>query len=165
MIDRYPNITKYDILKLFYIKNDSLYYRIKPSKNVSKDKKAGTKTRGYIKVQINGKQYHEHRIIYFLYYGNWPQAIDHVNQIKHDNRIENLRACTITQNTWNSKKSIKNTSGIKGVCWDKTTNKWKVQIWKNGIKYHIGVYSKIEDAKTAIEEVRLKMHGEFCHHG
>lgn len=117
---------------------------------------------GYITIGINRRYYKAHRLAWLHVNGEWPDVqIDHINGIRSDNRIANLREATVAENKWNSRPSVKNTSGVKGVSLDKRSGKWKVSICVNGAKIHLGYFSDFEQAK----HVRLcadKEHfGEF----
>jgi len=138
--------------------------------NKSKKIKAGTlagsiKDSGYLRIKINNKIYPAHRLAWIYMYDVEPKIIDHINGIKTDNRICNLRNCNNTQNQWNSKLSITNTSGIKGVCWVASRNKWRVQIKVNNISKHIGYFDNLEFAELVAQEARSKYHGLFANNG
>lgn len=121
---------------------------------------------GYIVINIDGYSYRAHRLAWFYVHGVWPtEKMDHINGIKDDNRIINLREASNCENGWNVGMSSTNKSGIKGVCWDKQTRKWLVQCWVSGRQYKIGRFSSLEIAARAIAEFRAKNHGEFCNHG
>ena len=107
------------------------------------------KTDGYHQIKIDGKNFRIHRILYEKYHNiKIPDnlVIDHINRIKTDNRIENLRMVSISQNNQNTSKRIDNTSGYKNICWDKNRSKWKVQIVVDCKKIHYGRFINIEDA-------------------
>jgi len=87
--------------------------------------------------------------------------IDHINGDKLDNRRENLRSATRSQNKMNSGKPKNNTSGYKGVCWYKRGNKWRAQIGINGKLKHLGYFEDKEEAAKAYKKAAEKYHGEF----
>lgn len=87
-----------------------------------------------------------HRLHWFMIYNELPKRLDHINKIKDDNRIENLRLCNTGQNRVNSKINNNNTSGIKGIHWIKSRNKWQVRININGKRKHLGYFKSLEDA-------------------
>lgn len=85
-----------------------------------------------------------HRIAWFLYHGEWPRfTIDHINRIKNDNRISNLRDVTQFINCQNRSD---NKSGIVGVYWDKRESKWRAKIRKDGKMVGLGYFDDINDA-------------------
>lgn len=88
--------------------------------------------------------------------------IDHINTDGLDNRRCNLRLSTIAQNRYNRKKHIDNTSGYKGVYWNKQKNKWCANIQKNHTNYHLGFYSNLLDAAMAYNKAAKEIHGSFA---
>jgi len=82
-------------------------------------------SRGYLIGTVKRKCLKVHRIAWFLYYGDWPKyGIDHINRVKDDNRICNLRDVTQAVNLRNVGLRANNKSGYKNVSWDKTKGKW-----------------------------------------
>ena len=116
-------------------------------------------TNGYACAHIDGKFTYLHR---FLLDVKEDEIIDHINRNKLDNRIENLRICSQEQNTWNSKKPSHNTSGYKGVCFDKSKNKWAAQISINNVTKLIGRYSTKEEARVAYVKKAMEIRGEYA---
>ena len=85
----------------------------------------GATSRGYLVIRINRKLYSNHRLIWLWVYGYFPEnQIDHINRIRSDNRIENLREVTQTCNNRNCGMSSNNKSGVTGVFWDEKNGKW-----------------------------------------
>jgi len=120
---------------------------------------------GYLQLNIFGKQYRVHRIIYVMHHGEIPDQIliDHINRNPLDNRIENLRLATSPQNKNNTSVTKRNKSGYKGVHWDALTNKWRVQIRFDNKQKHIGLFKNIEDAAFAYKNAAIKYHGNFAY--
>jgi len=143
-----------------------LRWKISLSNNVKAGDVAGTiGSQGYLRVAIDGKTYQNHRIIYLWWYGFLPEFVDHIDTVKINNFISNLRECTISQNGWNSKISSDNTSGVKGVTWHKGSKKWQAQIQVNKKSLYLGVFNNIESAELIVKNKRSEIHGEFCNHG
>ena len=94
------------------------------------DLRAGTKNPfGYLVITFEFQRYMAHILAWAFIHGEFPdKEMDHINRDPTDNRIENLRLVTHGQNLANSKTRTDNTSGERGVCWDKQKNKWKVQM-------------------------------------
>lgn len=92
-------------------------------------------------------------------------VVDHINGDKLDNRRSNLRVCYQAQNKMNCGSYRSNTSGFKGVTWDKRCGKWLAQIMVNHKNYNLGRFATPEDAHRAYCEAADRMHGEFANHG
>lgn len=86
---------------------------------------------------------------------------DHVNGNGLDNRKDNLRVATHSQNKWNTDKPADNTSGYKGVSWDKRKEKWQAQVRFNNKYIHLGRFKKKLEAAIAYNKAAIKYHGEF----
>lgn len=89
--------------------------------------------------------------------------IDHINHIKNDNRKSNLRIVTRCQNNMNMSKRSDNTSGVTGVIWYKTKNKWRAEIIVNKKHISLGYYKNFEDAVKARKEAEEKYFGEYSY--
>jgi hypothetical protein len=116
---------------------------------------------GYKSIGINKKYYMAHRLAWLYVHGYIPKVIDHSNHNLIDNSINNLRECTTTQNQWNRKVNKHSISGIKGVSWNKLTEKWLVRLTINGNRKVLGYFNNIELASKAYKEAAQKFHGEF----
>jgi hypothetical protein len=105
------------------------------------------------------------RLAWAIHNGDWPPLdmyIDHINGIKADNRIANLRLVTPTQNQQN-----KAGHGLypKGVAWrDRIENPWLARIRVNGTRINLGSFAAIEEAAAAYREAAIKYHGEFANY-
>jgi hypothetical protein len=85
---------------------------------------------------------------------------DHINGNTLDNRRENLRKCSRTQNAQNRGKQVNNTSGYKGVHWSVTG--WRSRIWVNGKCVHVGMFATSEQAAHAYDAAAKVYHGRFA---
>lgn len=151
-----------DFSEFFVYKDGRLYWK-KPKGCRSSGSSAGTMDKkGYLVVTLNRRQYLVHRIIYAMHRGHLPKMIDHIDCNPLNNKIENLRAATNSQNKCNTLLSVSNKSGVKGVCWDKSINKWKAGIKTNGKQIHLGYFLDLNDAGKAYAEAATKIHGEFA---
>ena len=157
-------LTQEYLNSLFYYKDGNLYSKIDRYKTILKKDtliKCYLQS-GYLRTCINYKSYRVHRLIFMMHYGYMPNQIDHINGIKDDNRIENLREVTHTQNQLNKGIQKNNTSGIKNVVFEE--NKWRVRLTVNGKLKSFGCYSDIELADLVATEARDKYHKEFARH-
>lgn len=90
------------------------------------------KKNGYRLAQVDKEYYLVHRLIWLFHYGYFPENhIDHINRNQLDNRIENLREVSSSCNARNTGNSRSNTSGVKGVSWDKKNQRWSASIRVN----------------------------------
>lgn len=120
-------------------------------------KRAGTlhKQSGYIylslpKVGGGSIRVLGHRTIWCHFFGVWPKLqIDHVNGLRHDNRIANLREASNKHNARNMTLMASNTSGVCGVYWERSVGKWCAQIIVDGKRVYLGVFDKIDGAISA----------------
>ena len=156
-------ITQELLLQTFSYKDGSLYYKDGFDNQVNKGDLAGSKgSNGYLQVKVSRKSYLAHRVIFLMVKGFLPGYVDHIDGNKLNNKIENLRECTFSQNRCNTTRYKNNKSGVKGVFWDKEHRKWNARIQFNNKRTLVGRYSSIEDAKNAIIEKRNEIHGEFA---
>jgi len=156
-------ITQDKLKEYLDYKEGKLFWKKQPSSVIPVGSEAGhTNARGYIQVKIFNKRYYAHRLVYFIFNGYFPQEVDHIDGIKSNNKIENLRASTKSQNNMNAKKRKDNTSGIKGITWDKRCKKWKTYLQSNKIRYYLGSYKDIEMATQVINEFRKQHHNEYA---
>ena len=122
-------------------------------------------TDGYLRTSINRKPFKVHRLAWLYIYGELPTyTIDHINRIRDDNRIENLREVTSFQNAWNMKIKL-GSSGVKGVTWDKAHKKWLAQLRAKNKKIYIGRFKSLEDAEQAYKNYLQLHHGEYTRDG
>lgn len=131
-----------------------------------KGKSAGHKSNlGYIVIMIDGTNYRAHRLVWFYIHGVWPKdGVDHINHIKDDNRLVNLREATQQENTRNSAMRKDNTSGVTGVYWYKRGQKWRSSIRVNERSIHLGCYDDKDDAIKARIAANIK-YGFHPNHG
>lgn len=118
---------------------------------------------GYLRVKIKGKRYMAHRLAWIYTHGAWPEAeIDHINSIKSDNRIVNLRPATRLDNCKNKRAHRNNTSGYKGVSYVKSMGKYRASIRSNGADKHLGVFDDPQEAYGAYCRAARELHGDFA---
>lgn len=90
------------------------------------------------------------------------KEVDHINGNGLDNRKINIRLCTSAQNSWNTKKHKDNTSGHKGVSWDKFRSKWIAQMNFLGEHIFLGRFENKADAVLKYNEKVKEFRGEFA---
>lgn len=104
----------------------------------------------YFVTRVDGKQYYNHRLIWLWVEGYFPEhEIDHENRVRSDNWWGNLREASRQCQTRNSCTPANNTSGVKGVYWNKRDQKWLAQIMVDGHLKYLGPYSSFEEAVCA----------------
>lgn len=105
---------------MFHYKRGKLYWKDTMGSRALEGIEAGSVTyEGYRRITVARKEYRTHRLIFLMHHGYMPEIVDHINGVRDDNRIENLRAATINENCYNCKLSKSNKSGVKGVYWVK----------------------------------------------
>ena len=129
-----------------------------------KGKRAGhvtgtTVSQGYVKITVSGKMYAAHRLAWLYIHGYWPPLqIDHINQIRSDNRIDNLRLATCAQNHQNRRRRTRSTSGFLGVTWHKRDRRWQAHIEINGAAKHLGLFVCLAKALRARKQAEQVYH-------
>ena len=117
---------------------------------------AGCTRDGYAIIKIDQCIYMAHRLAWLYVHGCWPtQDIDHINRVRSDNRLANLRECSRAENCQNTAARFGNTSGHKGVSWVAKRQKWLAQIVIGGKNVNLGRYTTLEDAIAARRAAEL----------
>ena len=158
-------VNKEQLQEIFSYDNGNLYWKNIKSKKVKTGQRVGyVGTQGYMCVQVLRKTYSLHRLIWIFHNGTIENnyTIDHIDRNILNNKIENLRIATHSQNSQNSGKKPNNTSGYKNVYWCKEKQKWRVWCIAQRKKRHGGSYVSIDDAVKAAILLRKKFHQEFA---
>jgi hypothetical protein len=147
------NFENYSVSNLGNVKNNKTNRILKQDNN----------NKGYKFVKFNGKNKRIHRLVAEAFIPNPEnkQCVDHINNIINDNRIENLRWATFQENRFNSSMNKNNTSGFKGINWEKNIKKWRAEIRHNNKKIHIGYFNTKEEANNARVKKAKELFGEY----
>lgn len=153
------------IAKYFEHKDGHLYWKkvMHPNKQYLVGKEVGSiHPTGYRHVTWMGKPHKVHRLIFLLEHGYLPKEIDHINGDRLDNRLENLREATRSENQCNRGALASNTSGYPGVTWHKKSKAWAVRVMKNGKTRALGYFKDLELAGLVATEARSLYHGNYA---
>ena len=121
------------------------------------DRKLPRQRTSYRIIKIDGAHYMAHRIAYLLHHGKWPaHGIDHVDGDGLNNRPGNMRDVPQSTNNRNARMRRDNASGVCGVHWHKATNKWAAGVSVDGKNQHLGLFTDLAEAESAVREYRAK---------
>ncbi len=115
---------------------------------------------GYRKITVDGRGYRTNRLAWFYVHGRWPGgSIDHINRVKTDDRIANLREVTPSQNQHNQVAPHgNNKSGFLGVSRKRGRLKWIASIAANGVRRNLGSFDSPEEAASAYMAAKRQLH-------
>ena len=162
-------VTQALLKELFDYKDGKLVWKVQKAKRIKIGSVAGWANRDlhgqqYMNVELDGKSYKVHRLVFLYHNGYMPKRVDHIDGDRFNNKIENLRDVTASQNALNSKFRRSNTSGSKNVFLEQRSNKWRVQLRINGKSHSFGAYDDLELADLVATEARDKYHGAYARH-
>lgn len=144
---------------LFYFDGSVLRNRVTRNKAKAGQPAGSVGAEGYVRVRVGHYKFRAHRIVWLITYGSWPKGqIDHINGVRDDNRLENLRDVTALDNQRNAKIRVDNKSGVTGVEFE--NGFWIARIKINGKKYRLGRFRTKEAASFArrAAEARIGFH-------
>jgi hypothetical protein len=161
------------ILNIKYLREHYEYHssgRLIIKKATSRGRAVGEFVVGWIKngshkywqMMVRKKKARTHRVIFAIVHGYIPKYIDHIDGNTLNNKIENLRECTQSENSTNSKIRTDNSTGIKGLGFHKSTNRWRGRIKKEGKLHYLQSVNKGK-VISWLKKTRLKLHGEYAH--
>lgn len=115
---------------------------------------------GYIQIMVDGLNYTAHRIAWLIVHGNWPNnEIDHLNGLRDDNRLANLRDVTATINQQNIRRARSdNHTGLLGASWNKENKKFVSSIRVSGKRITLGSFPTAEEAHAAYLRAKRELH-------
>lgn len=148
---------------LHYDPLSGIFTRLKSSNQTKVGGVAGWTQHGYSHIKIKDRSYRAHRLAWLYMYGTLPaHRIDHINRIKSDNRITNLREASASENAQNRvDPNLDGTSGFLGVSFHRVSQKFRATIRLNSKLIHIGMFNTAEEASQAHLAVKAKVH-VFC---
>jgi hypothetical protein len=115
---------------------------------------------GHVQIRVDNRLYLAHRLAWLYTHGEWPpEEVDHVNRIRHDNRLDNLRLASRNQNMANSSRRV-GKSGLRGVI--AYRGKWKAQINAFGVKHYLGLHATKQEAHDAYCKAARSFFGEHA---
>lgn len=131
---------------------------------VVKGQVAGSLNQGYVRIKSQGRNFEAHRLAWLFTHGYLPKCeIDHINGIRNDNRICNLREATFAQNSQNCVVRRSNKYGLRGVAKQTCSNRYASTIRVNGKSLHLGTFKTPEEAHQTYLKAVLKHHGNFAY--
>ena len=142
---------------LKYCPDTGLFSWVKPKNGRTLGGEVGTvNTTGYRLICVNRKRYLAHRLAWFMHYGKWPKGdLDHINGVKDDNRISNLREATKSQNQCNRKS--------KGYSYQIGMGKYQARITFQKKTTYLGFFDTEGEASRAYENAKKDYHKEYAH--
>lgn len=114
---------------------------------------------GYWRIGVDGTLYYAHRLAWLHTHGVWPRHfIDHINGVRTDNRLLNLREADDSQNQQAQGLKANNSSGVRGVYWHKQRQRWHAEIMVGQKKRSLGLYDTLEEAAVARAAAQAALH-------
>jgi hypothetical protein len=150
--------------KLIYVPSTGSFTWGK-TKGVSEGKEAGcVNSKGYIVIRFNNRLWLAQRLAWQIHYGKDPgdMQVDHINRLRTDNRIKNLRLVKPSENNYNMGIRSDNNSGLKGVHFRRDISRWTSKIKRDGKDYCLGCFDTKEQAAAAYDAKAIELFGEFA---
>lgn len=139
-------------------------WKMRRNRHVVAGDRAGYESgNGYRRISIGGREYLEHRLAWLYVHGSFPvQTLDHANLDGRDNRIDNLRLATGTEQQANRSLQKNNRSGVKGVVWLKRERRWQACIHLGGRRIDLGRHLTRDGAAAAYKLAAERHYGAFA---
>jgi hypothetical protein len=136
---------------------------VSPASNIKPGTPAGNFGNVYLRITISGKTYYAHKLAWLYMTGEWPpNEVDHINQMKSDNRIINLRLATKSEQAQNRPASGHSQLGVKGVFLSENGDRYRARIMCAGVRYYLGIFDTLEEAARVRRDAELKLFGKFA---
>lgn len=135
-------------------------WRATRSNRAKKVALAGSFSRGYVWIRINGKLYAAHQLAWLYVTGEPAHSqIDHIDGVRHNNRFSNLRKASYELNAQNLRTArVTSKTGLLGVYLCKQTGRYRARIRANGVVHHLGRHATAEEAYAVYVEAKRKLH-------
>ena len=147
---------------LSYDKESGVFTWIKSYNNQRLNKAAGSLDKdGYVVIKIKGKQYRAHNLAWLYVYGMFPRVIlDHIDMVKDNNRIDNLREVTHAENSQHKVKALSTNKscGLLGVSLHKRVNRYRARIMTEGRRIMLGYFDCPKEAHEAYLKAKRSLH-------
>ena len=152
-----------DLVKsLFNYKDGKIYWKNSPNWSIDSGAMAGTLNKNYMRTIIRGVPMYNHQIIFLMHHGYLPECIDHIDRDRSNDRLENLRQVTYSNNAANRDTHITNKSGFKGVSFHKQTGKYQAEIQVRGKQMYLGLFSDPLEASKAYNKYAIAHFGKYA---
>ena len=153
-------LTQQRLHELFDYDEGFLVFKVLRRSQIKVGDKAGHISKcGYINVRVDGRMYRSHRLIFLWHHGYLPDFVDHIDCDKRNNKIENLRSCTKSENSMNRARGYSKT-GHRNVYLH--NGKFQVHMSREGTLHYIGTFVDLNIAAIAAESARKTLFGEFA---
>lgn len=156
-----PKITQERLRELLTYDSDTGVFKHKKTRKGAREGSIAGSDNGkrQIRISLDGRLYLAHKLAWLYVHGIYPDdEIDHINRVRNDNRICNLRIAKHFENMQNFPVPKSNTSGFIGVSFNKNSGKWEAYIRTKGRKIYLGKFDSIHDAVEARKIAKRKHH-------
>lgn len=157
--------TRQQLHDLFIYKDGNLWWRDVTGRKASKQGKAAWKNKtGYNYINIGSAKYKQARLIWIMFCGHTEKMIDHINGVRDDDRLENLREADAKDNMWNKSRGRNSATGYRGVTHCKWTGRFVAEVRASGKRVFFKRFDTAEEANEACINARKQFHKEFARH-
>lgn len=148
--------------ELFEYRDGHLYRRMSVNGARAGTRVGSVNCSGYVNVMADRVLYLGHRVVWLVVHGSWPTLhLDHINGVRSDNRIENLRECTAAQNSAVARRRKIPKSGYRGVHQTSSNGLWAARFSYQGKRYYVGTFDTAELASASYWLESERVRGPF----